>query len=148
MRVSSASLKVARIRGYRARPSLKHKEKSNMYNYEQDVSIGELLGKTLTKIDRKTDELVFHCDDGTSYKMFHAQNCCESVTIGDITGDLNDLIGVPILEATESTKEGEIGCDSETWTFYKFATIKGWVDIRWYGTSNGYYSERVDFVEL
>lgn len=36
--------------------------------------------------------------------------------------------------------------DSWTWTFYRFATVKGTVTVGWYGSSNGCYSERVSFV--
>ena len=122
-----------------------------------DVSV--LKGKTLSDIrivkdyDGEDVEIHFTTECGEVYKMYHQQSCCESVYIEDICGDLQDLIGSEILIAEEV--EGEIPADFEdryhesyTFTFYKFATRKGYVDIRWLGESNGYYSESVDFVKV
>ena len=110
-----------------------------------------MLGKTIVRIEGevKGDEIVFKCADGTCYRMYHEMDCCESVYIEDICGDLDDIINSPILLAEETTSRGETSeqdDESVTWTFYKIDTIKGSVVIRWFGTSNGYYSEKVDFV--
>lgn len=117
------------------------------------MNISELVGKTLisAQVNSDNDRIEFKDIEGGEYVMYHSQDCCENVSIESIDGDLNDLIGTPITQAEERTSnenQRNHYDDSFTWTFYSFATVKGYVTIRWYGTSNGYYSESVDFQKL
>ena len=123
------------------------------------LTIGDLKGKVLSDVKNTGDEIVFTTkalawpkQKDAEYALTHIQDCCESVIVEDVIGDLRDLIGTPILMAEEASNEGDEkplndDDDSYTWTFYKLATIKGYVTIRFYGSSNGYYSESVDFVK-
>lgn len=121
-----------------------------------ETKFEELVGKILKSITGKVgdDEIIFETEDGKKYRMFHYQDCCESVSVEDICGNLENLIGTPIIKANEDeSQENPEGVkpeyqDSFTWTFYNISTIKGDVTIRWYGESNGYYSESVDFEEI
>ena len=121
--------------------------------YDRYVNVDVLKGKVLKEIRNNGDELVFKTVDGEIYRMYHEQDCCESVSLEDVVGDLDDLVGSEILIAEEVDGETPVNHkfeyepDSYTWTFYKFATRKGYVDLRWLGQSNGYYSESVSFVK-
>ena len=114
--------------------------------------INELIGLTMVSVTDNVNEMRFVTDNGRVFIFYHDQDCSETVEIDDITGDLSDLVGEPILMAEEVTnrdlppKYGYM--DRHLWTFYKFATRKGYVDVRWFGYSNGYYSEEVFFKEL
>lgn len=115
------------------------------------AAIEELIGKTLVSVENVDDErIVFTADDGAQWRMHHIQDCCEDVRVEDVIGELGDLIGSPILMAevaTNSQPSAGVGF-GHTWTFYKLATAKGYVTIRWLGESNGYYSEEVDFERI
>lgn len=139
-------------------------------SWEDDYpSIDVLVGKTLTSvtINEDRDRIELETSDGEHYVFYHRQDCCESVDIESVVGDLQDLLNTPLLLAEEvvsDTNPEDIqaqianraeddwtfayGDDSFTWTFYRFQTIKGSVTIRWYGSSNGYYSEGVMFQKL
>lgn len=117
-----------------------------------DAKIGDMVGKTFKEVRVSDDkgEMVFVQDDGTEYRFYHEQDCCEGVSINDINGDLDFLVGEPLLLADEATNNKELKpsayAESWTWTFYRFGTRKGYVDVRWLGESNGYYSESVSLV--
>ena len=113
------------------------------------AKIGDLINQTFSRVYREYDDIIFERikNNGkrAGFKLTHFQVCCEHVYIESIVGDLSDLENTPIRIANESSKNNPNASESGTWTFYKFATIKGYVDIRWFGTSNGYYSEGVSF---
>jgi len=129
-------------------------DEEEFLTYDDNVGIvpfKSLIGKILKNINQTEESITFYTTDGREYLMYHEQDCCELVSVEDVVGDLDDLIGTPILKASEDNNDDDVDDDkgdeyeSCTWTFYNITTIKGHVTIRWFGSSNGYYSERVDF---
>ena len=123
-------------------------------NCGEEFPFSKLLGEVLLacyrdKLDKSDRDVIYFVTKHGTFALYHYQACCEDVFIDDICGDLSDLIGEPILLA-EAASNSDLpppdgGSSSHTWTFYKISTIKGSVTIRWYGESNGCYSESVDF---
>ena len=113
--------------------------------YDKHVNVSDMLGKTFSRVYADEETVTFQNDE-VRYVLYHSTDCCESVVVEEIIGDLDDLEGWPLLisredhdaDGPELPKE-----ESYTWTFYNFATFKGYVTIRFLGTSNGYYSEDV-----
>lgn len=118
----------------------------------RDVDVSTLKGETLKAIHGMTvgsDAISFETESGRAFRMYHSQDCCESVALNDVAGNVEDLLGSPLTmaECESNSDNPPESANSFTWTFYKFATLKGYVTLRWLGESNGYYSESVDFVE-
>ncbi|CAB4141405.1 hypothetical protein UFOVP418_2 [uncultured Caudovirales phage] len=115
------------------------------------LALDMMLGKTFASVESYSfdhfadkdlhDIMVFTTADNEQFIFNHWQDCCEGVYIEDIAGELNDLAGAPLVQCEEVINSPDRGT---TWTFYKFATVKGSVTVRWLGESNGYYSESVD----
>jgi hypothetical protein len=89
------------------------------------TELNQIKGLTFEKIEAGYDMITFWTEDGRIFCMYHDQDCREAVSIEDIVGDLDDLVGVPIVVAEERTQDDPNACESGTWTFYVFATIKG-----------------------
>jgi hypothetical protein len=118
----------------------------------------DLKGHTIKSITGEVggEFITIALTDKSKFMLYHAQDCCESVYVEDIIGDLQDLVGSPLLMAEEVSNDETFDdshmdysyISSATWTFYKLATANGYVTIRWFGWSNGYYSEEVNFKQI
>lgn len=120
------------------------------YNY-QEKFLKSITGKKIIDViglKPGSQHIYFYFDDNSNLTMFHEQDCCEYVTVDDIDGDESDLIDSTIISielvTNRNTDFKDEYDDSCTWSFYKIKTTKGYVVIKWYGTSNGFYSETVD----
>jgi len=120
-------------------------------SWRDRVEFSDLVGKTITEVvgGEGDDQIDFLTSDGEQYRMLHYQDCCEYVSVEDVAGgELTDLVGETILEAYETSQEDPNASESGTWTFYTIRTMNHTLTIRWYGESNGYYSESVDFEKV
>lgn len=98
----------------------------------------------ITNIERVLDNSEYLKSDFYNLPYVDDDNCYVKWKRGYIE-DLFDMIKTM---TEEITQESEEEWEHSTWTFYKLATIKGYVTLRWFGISNGYYSESVDFVKI
>lgn len=120
-----------------------------------DFNIELLKGKTITSIDidRENDEVILTIENGNKYKLYHDQNCCESVVINKICGDISKVINSPLINVKYKVLDNDPKWyktdydDSHTWTSFLFETENGGLEIIWLGESNGYYGEGVSVDE-
>lgn len=104
--------------------------------------------KNVSGLEEGSGDITITFTDDSYITMYHSQDCCESVSVEDISGatDLTNSQFYEIIEKSCDLEALNEYDESFTWTFYTLVTSKGYTDIRWYGTSNGYYSESVDFM--
>jgi hypothetical protein len=122
-----------------------YKEFGNMYLTNTTIDV--LIGQTLSKVISNEEEIIFYVDNKPIFKSYHMQDCCEDVGLVNTIGNLDDIVGSPIIYADQDEFDGPEPQypDSYTWTYQVICTEKGKVRFEWLGTSNGYYSERVHF---
>lgn len=124
--------------------------------WDHQAEVNDIIGKRVLAVNglKKGSEAVdFLLSDGSIFEMAYHQDCCARCDILDLDCEPADFIDQKILHAEEVSNEIDPepegrGDESHTWTFVKFTTPKGHFMVRWYGESNGYYSESPSFTLL
>ncbi len=95
-----------------------------------------------------SDEIRFKTKCGRQFRMYHSQDCCESVNIVRCGSPYLSEEGVEVTDAREVIENNVPASESATRTTFVFndnSYQKFYAE--WLGESNGYYSESVSFVE-
>jgi hypothetical protein len=111
--------------------------------YRGDLDFETLVGKTINKIEVEDDRVNLFTDCGRYTMISFEQWCGNDVEVyldNDEEDNLDVILNSPILLAEES--EGSV--DGYDYTFYKLSTAIDSITLRFYGRSNGYYSESVE----
>jgi len=111
-----------------------------------------LKNQTITDISSDYESVTFKTVDKT-YRLEHYQDCCESVRLENVIGDIKNILNVPITLAEEDNPGdpdwySESYNDSHTWSVFILEAGGKRVEFWFLGESNGYYGESVDFVEI
>jgi len=108
--------------------------------------------KSIEGLHDGSNEVLITFMDGARIRQYHSQDCCEYVRVAQVDGIIDKHIGATIYELQEKVSyKGDPGIkdlneeeESVTYAFYTLKTSKGYLDWRWTGESNGYYSEDVE----
>ena len=127
----------------------------NSWNTDTKELLNLFKGKIITSIrglHEGSEEVTIDFEDSTIFTQYHSQDCCESVEVSQVDGEIERHIGATIIDFKEKVVTNDMPEyikvneyeESATATFYTLVTSKGYLDWRWQGESNGYYSESVD----
>ena len=105
--------------------------------------IENIVGRTISTVRLSTDgdELFLFFEGGGMAKLYHCQDCCESVVLEtNSLEELSPLEGQTVLTAEEVVDYHTTEYGDQQYTFYNIQGNQSNANLRWYGESNGYYS--------
>ena len=122
-----------------------------------DANFFELKGqviKEITGLEKDSPE-VHIVTNQTTYKLYHHQDCCESVLVENVIGDEKDILNEEIIFAEEDAGANDPDWYTEydrlyshTWTKYVLKTKNASLEFWFLGESNGYYNESVSIKKI
>lgn len=98
------------------------------------------------------NDVLYLCTRQAIFAIRHEQDCCEDVWFVDGEEDISDMVGdylVKIrIDVSPQDRDSNRIDECSTWTFVTIQTLRNSYSFRWYGESNGYYSETVQLDDI